>query len=146
MPLPKWITDHMLPMAAADDKPALRKFAWQMSIAFPLFFALLLPWIFSHPMPMWPFYVAAILLVSAYLVPVLLFPLYVVWTVFASLLGWLNTFVILALAFYLLIFPIGLVLRLLGKLGYQTKLKLGAKSYWIQRVSPPQKDNLKEPF
>lgn len=146
MPLPKWITDHMLPMAAADDKPALRKFAWQMSIAFPLFFALLLPWIFSHPMPMWPFYVAAILLVSAYLVPVLLFPLYVVWTVFASLLGWLNTFVILALAFYLLIFPIGLVLRLLGKLGYQTKLKPDAKSYWIQRESPPQKDNLKEPF
>jgi hypothetical protein len=77
---------------------------------------------------------------------VLLFPLYVVWTVFASILGWLNTFVILALAFYLLIFPIGLVLRLLGKLGYQTKLKPDAKSHWIQRVSPPQKDNLKEPF
>lgn len=146
MPMPKWINDHMLPLAAADDKDALRKFAWQMSIAFPLFFALIIPWLVDQAVAIWPFVVSGVLLVSAYLIPVLLFPLYVVWMIIASILGWLNTFVILAVAFYLLIFPIGLILRLLGKLGYQVKLLPKVNTYWITRQSPPQKENLKEPF
>lgn len=140
------IKSIMLPMADRDDRRALRQFAWQMSIAFPLVFALLLPWIFDDPMPVWPFVVSASLLLSAFVFPPLLYPLYCIWMVIASILGWMNTQLILALAFFVLILPLGLVLRLFGKLGYKTALDQSATSYWITRDNPPGKDNLKEPF
>jgi hypothetical protein len=69
-----------------------------------------------------------------------------VWIVFASVLGWTNTQIILAVAFFALILPLGLVLRLFGKLGYSTRWTESADSYWIDRENPPTADNLKEPF
>ena len=136
----------MLPMADKHDNKALRHFAWQMSVAFPLIFAGLLPWIFDDPMPIWPFILSGTLVVSALILPILLFPLYTVWIVFASVLGWTNTQIILALAYFALILPIGLLLRLLGKLGYTKKIDKSSSSYWIDRETPPNPENLKEPF
>ena len=141
-----WFKSIMLPMADKNDKAALKQFAWQMGVAFPLIFSGLLPWIFSDPMPTWPFVLSVVLLCSAYLVPILLYPLYIVWIVFASVLGWTNTQIILAVAFFALILPLGLVLRLFGKLGYSTRWLETSQSYWIDRENPPTADNLKEPF
>ncbi|MBT0586458.1 SxtJ family membrane protein [Alteromonas oceanisediminis] len=136
----------MLPMAEKHDSAALRQFAWQMAIAFPLFFALLLPWLFDQAYPLWPWYVSVTLLLSAFVVPIALYPLYVVWMIIASLLGWTNTVIILGIAFFLLIMPIGLILRGLNKLGYHRKLDPSAESYWIDRTQSPTAENLKEPF
>ncbi|WP_240612764.1 SxtJ family membrane protein [Alteromonas flava] len=141
-----WFMSIRLPMAAADDRKALRQFAWQMAIAFPLFFCLIIPWLLGHVMPLWPLVVSGILLSSALLVPVLLYPCYVVWIVIASILGWMNTQLILALIFFVLIMPLGLVLRLFGKLTYQTKPVEQAESYWLKRDKPPKAANLEEPF
>ncbi|MDM7860704.1 SxtJ family membrane protein [Alteromonas sp. ASW11-36] len=136
----------MLPMADPSDSSALRQFAVQMSVAFPLFFALLLPWIFDHAMPYWPFLVSVALLTGGFVIPRILYPMYVVWMIIASVLGWLNTQLILGLAFFILILPLGLVLRLFNKLGYSSKINKNVSSYWITRQNPPRKENLKEPF
>lgn len=141
-----WFKSIMLPLADKSDRKALRHFAWQMAIAVPLIFAGLLPWLFDRPIQEWPFVVSGILLVSAYILPITLYPIYFVWIIFASILGWINTQIILGLAFFVLILPLGILLRLLGKLGYNPKLEPDAESYWITRDTPPRRDNLKEPF
>jgi len=44
----------------------------------------------------------------------LLKPVYAAWMSFASVLGWINTRIILAILFYLVLTPMGLAMRLLG--------------------------------
>ena len=69
-------------------------------------------------------------------VPVVLRPAYKVWMAVAFALGFVMTRVILTLAFVLVITPIGLVLRALGKdpLAKAPDPSLG--TYWITRDAP----------
>ena len=50
--------------------------------------------------------------------------------VFAVILGWFMTRLILAMLFYLVITPIGLITRILGKLSIETSWKQQTDSYW----------------
>jgi hypothetical protein len=63
----------------------------------------------------------------------LLKPLYIGWMLFAFVLGWFNTRLLLGLFFYLVLSPIGLGLRLAGKDLLGRKIDRNAKSYWIRR-------------
>lgn len=124
---------------------ALKNFAITMSWGIPLFFTLLIPWLFNQPWQIWPFYISAYLLFAAFTWKKLLMPLYVIWMVVASIIGWINTRVILGIIFYIIMLPIGMFLRVSGKLQYQRKPSL-QKSYWINREQPPQPDDLERPF
>jgi len=67
----------------------------------------------------------------------LLRPVYILWMKFAQLLAWINTRIILGIAYYLIITPIGLVLRLLGKDLIGKKIDRNAVSYWKRRDEVP---------
>lgn len=143
----KAIKTIMLPLVAKDDKPALRSFAVVMSCAFIGVFMLLLPWLFSHNLPLWPLFIAGALMGLHIAFPAALYYPYFVWMVIASILGWLNTKVILLVIFYLLITPIGVVMHLAGRLQY--KHKVTAKSNWVKRECgdyEKDKKRLEEPF
>ncbi len=74
-------------------------------------------------------------------------PVYTGWMLFAFVLGWINTRVILGLFFYLVITPIGLFLRLRGKDLLDEKIDRGAPSYWIKREGkPPDRKRLERMF
>ena len=60
-------------------------------------------------------YIAGSFMSLGFLVPIILKPIYLVWMIFAVILGWFMTRFILSLLFYLVITPIGLVLRIMGK-------------------------------
>ncbi len=60
-------------------------------------------------------------------------PLYSGWMAFAFALGWVNTRLLLGLFYYLVVTPIGVVLRLTGKDLLGRKIDRGAESYWIER-------------
>jgi len=47
--------------------------------------------------------------------------------------GWVVSHILLAGIFYLLIFPIGLVLRLMGKDPLSRRFDPEAKTYWVER-------------
>ena len=64
-------------------------------------------------------------------------PLYVGWMSFAHLLGWINTRLLLGLFYYLVLTPIGLILRLTGKDLLQERLDTTAKSYWTKPEKHP---------
>ena len=69
----------------------------------------------------------------AIMVPFMLSPVYKVFLKIAHAIGWVNTRVILVLVYYVLMTPIGLIMRMLGKDLLHKKIDKNVKSYWIKR-------------
>lgn len=67
------------------------------------------------------------------IVPVVLMPVYKAWMTLAVLLGWLMTRVILIVLFYVVVTPIGLLTRSLGKDFLRLKFDRNTDSYWIPK-------------
>ena len=70
------------------------------------------------------------LFLTAIAIPFVLKPVYWIWMIFAVILGWFMTRVILSLLFYLIFTPIGLALRLFGKQFIELRWNKSEKSYW----------------
>ena len=60
--------------------------------------------------------------------------LYKAWMKFAHLLGWVNTRIILTLVYFLIMTPLALIFKVVGKDPMNRKLG-GQDSYWIKRES-----------
>ena len=67
-------------------------------------------------------------------IPFILKPIYWVWMIFATILGWIMTRVILNLLFYIIITPIGLTLRFFGKQFLELRWDKSKESYWNYRT------------
>jgi hypothetical protein len=124
----------------------LRNFGFITGAFVAFLFGLLLPWFFVSSIPLWPWVISAILLLSALLLPSLLAPVYKIWMHVGHALGWVNTRIILGVIYYVLLLPIGLLMRLFGKDPMTRKLNRGeALSYRI--ISPPKNiQQMKEPY
>ena len=139
----------MLKLAKKDDVYALKEFARNMIWAFPLVFMLILPWWFNAAVHWWPAAVSGMLLILYFVAPLALYYPYRIWMAVASVLGWINTRIILGLVFYLLILPIGILMRSLGKLQYKTGSRskgIAVVSHWIIDKPKTDKNNLEKPF
>ena len=68
------------------------------------------------------------------ILPILLKPIYFLWMMFATILGWIMTRLILSLVFYLIMTPIGLITRLLGE-DFLALKKIDYDTYWNHRDS-----------
>lgn len=137
----------MLPLANRNDTKAMRSFALTMSIVFPIVFTLLLPWLFNHGLAYWPFAVSTVLMSLYVIYPKGIYYPYYVWMIIASVLGWFNTRLILGLVFYIVITPIGLIMKTLGKLQY--KKQVNNQSNWVKQIhtdARKDKKRLEEPF
>ena len=77
-------------------------------------------------------YVALVLIGSGLIIPNVLKPIYYIWMVFANILGWIMTRLILSLLFYLIISPIGFFSKIFGKRFLRIKIT-DQKSYWNRR-------------
>ena len=80
-------------------------------------------------------YIAGSFIGLGIIIPFILKPIYLVWMIFAVLLGWFMTRVILSLLFYMIISPIGLFLRVFGKDILEIKKQVVQGSYWNKRDS-----------
>jgi hypothetical protein len=81
---------------------------------------------------------AALLLGGAALAPALLAPVRRAWMSGAAVLGWVNTRLLLSIAYILLVVPIALVLRALGRDPLDRRLERDRKSYWRDRPDEPE--------
>ena len=72
--------------------------------------------------------IAAALLLGAAVAPALLRPVYRAWMRLGEVLAWVNTRIILTLIFFLVVTPIGLVMRLFGRSPIATAKR--NDSYW----------------
>lgn len=127
------------------DRKELRNFGLITGGLTPVFFGLLLPRIFGHGYPLWPWIAGAALAASGLLLPIILKPLYLVWMTIGHYLGWINTRIILSIMFYLVILPFGTILRLLGKDPMRRSLGGKEKSYRVNS-SATDKSHMERPF
>ncbi len=79
------------------------------------------------------FVAGAVFGLAAAAVPTALRPVYLVWMTIAIVLGFVMTRVILAVVFYLLLTPIGLLLRVLGKDPLTKGPDATKDTYWIPK-------------
>lgn len=126
----------------------LRKFGFIMGGMFALLFGLFFPWIFdktAENWPLWPFIVMAVFWGLAVILPQVLRPVNAIWLKIGNVLGWVNSRIILGVMFYLLIFPIGLLLKIFAKDSMNRNLSSDVKSY--RKVSKHRnKEHLEKPF
>ena len=107
----------------------LRKFGLVTGVIVVVLFGLLLPWIFEYKWPTWPWILAGILWLWALAHPDSLFVIYRNWLKFGHIVGWINTRIILGVMFYLVFFPVAMILRLAGKDPMARKWDSGQESY-----------------
>ena len=80
-------------------------------------------------------------------IPSVLKPVYWMWMIFAIILGWFMTRVILSFLFYIIITPIGLTLRLFGKQFLELRWDKSKESYWNFRTNEHlKKENYEKQF
>jgi hypothetical protein len=87
-------------------------------------------WLLFDTVLYWALVLSAVFGLMALTTPGLLLPLNRLWAVLGYRLGQLNNYVILGLFLYLFVFPIGLLVRLLGRDPMQRTFEPQATSYW----------------
>ncbi len=88
--------------------------------------------------PVWFFVVALPFLVLGLLWPRGLKPLFVVWIKFALVLNWIVTHVLLTIMYYLVIMPMGLMMRLFSEDPLKRRRLPQTESYWEEPEAQPE--------
>ena len=78
------------------------------------------------------FSIGLMLLIIGGIAPVILKPIYKIWMIFAVIIGWIMTRVVLSVLFFSIITTIGIFTRLIGKDFLNLKSK-NNESYWNTR-------------
>jgi hypothetical protein len=118
-------------------------------LVFAGFFALVGFWpLFGGEAPRnWALGLGVLFLLLAFAAPKLLTPLNKLWFKFGLLLHHIVNPLVMALMFFVVITPIGLLMRLSGKDPLRLRFDREAKSYWIPRDPPgPAPESLKNQF
>lgn len=98
-------------------------------------------------MRLWALGVASAFLIIALVAPRALRPLNLLWFKFGQLLHHVVTPVVMGLLFFLVVTPVGLLMRATGKDPMRLRRDPTAASYWIERSPPgPPPDSMKNQF
>lgn len=111
-----------------SDTKECRKFGITIGIVLALIGFVLL--YYDKSLYVWFHTIGFALIAFGLAVPLLLKPFHFVWMVLAVVLGFIMSRIILTLLFYLVVTPIGLFTRMIGKDFLDLKLEKNKKSYW----------------
>jgi len=96
-----------------------------------------------HQLIIWLLAASVVLVLYAVIIPQILNPFRLLWDRVGHVLGIINTTIILFLLYFLIITPIGLVMRLFGKSNLDLNFNTGISTYWkpvkkIEQISMKQ--------
>ena len=123
----------------------MRKFGFTMGAVIVILFGLLLPWLFEHGFPLWPWIAAGVFWLAAAVAPASLAPVHSAWLRIGHALGWINTRIILGLMFYTVFFLVAVLMKLLGKDPMSRKIDKTLDSYRVPSEERTR-DHLEKPF
>ena len=127
------------------NRQQLRNFGLVTGAIFVVLFSLLLPLIRGHSMAVWPWIIALPLWFVGILSPNSLKPVYTVWMHIGMVLGWINTRIILGIVYYLILFPMGIIMRLLNDDPLEQKLNHKLITYRVDST-PIKQANMEKPY
>ena len=130
---------------SAPTRKELRNFGLLTGALTAGLFGLLLPLMRRHPLPTWPWIVALALVVPALAWPPALRYVHWIWVRIGLALGWINSRIILTILFFLVIVPMGLVMRAMGRDPVARKLDPEASTYRVpSRIRT--RESMERPF
>lgn len=122
-------------MDVRKEHEEARIFGYTLAIFLGVVFGLLLPWLAEYSLPVWPWVSGAGLGVIAFLHPTVLSPLRRGFIRVGEPLGRFNSVFLLSLVYFVLICPMGFLMRLLGKDPIHRSFDSRASSYRKQSES-----------
>jgi hypothetical protein len=78
---------------------------------------------------------AALVGIVGLAVPKVVRPVYIVWMLAAFPIGWLLSHVLMGVIYYLVVTPVGMVMRMLGRDPMRRGFDAKATTYWIPRTN-----------
>ena len=93
----------------------IRSFGFVFSLLVVLIFAGLMPWLFNQPMSVWPWVVSTFTSLLALLAPSALRPLHSLSIKLGTLLGFINTRILLFIIFFGLFLPVSIIMWLVRR-------------------------------
>jgi len=81
----------------------------------------------------WAIFIAILFLLISYFKPDALYPLNKIWFKFGLLLGSIVSPIVMGIVFFIIVTPIGIIMRIIGKDLLNKKINNSVKSYWIKR-------------
>ena len=96
------------------------------------------PLIHSEELRIWSLLISLIFLILGLINSRILFPLNKLWFKFGILLGKIVSPIIMGIIFFLVVTPIGFIMRILGKDVLSLKFNTN-KTYWIEKTGPKSK-------
>lgn len=93
----------------------------------------------------WPWVASSVLITTAFTVPMLLKPVFIVWSFIGKWLGYINSRIIITVLFFGIILPMGLARRIFGKDPMQRRWDKNADSYLEMDTDSHTRD-MRRPF
>jgi hypothetical protein len=134
--------DHKIPEL---DRKGLREFGLTTGAAVVVIFGLFFPWVLERDWPLWPWIIAAPFWTLALVHPLWLRWIYRAWMRFGLLASRVMTPLVLGVVFFVMISPMAIVRRLMGKDPMHRALDTNQKSYRVPSTKSP-KEKLERPF
>ncbi len=135
----------MLPQNSLPSRSTLRRFGFLMSASTAFFFGALLPWIWQRSAPVWVGLIVLVFALLALIAPAALGPVYKSWMKIGSILGRINSVVLLTVVYYGIVLPMGLIMRGLGKDPLTKKTDARLTTYRLPSLATPRQQ-LEKPF
>lgn len=105
------------------------------------------PLLDSAPIRWWALIIAAVFIGCAFLIPIALRPLNILWFKIGMLMYKVVNPLTMAMLYYFTVVPTGLVMKMCGKDPLNRSFDKNASSYWIDRDPPgPTPESMKNQF
>jgi len=126
------------------DTPGLRRFGLTTGAFVAAIFGILVPYIFEHEWPLWPWILAAVLALWALVAPTTLGPVYRGWMRFGLVASRIVTPLILTLVYVVAFIPTSIILYMLGK--DMMRRSFDAETSYRVKSKQPSVANMEKPY
>lgn len=102
-------------LSSEPTSKELRQFGLIFGLILTGVFVLLVPWLKGTAWPVWPWFPACLFWFTAAFAPSALQPVYRAWMKLAMIINAVVTRVVLGIVYYLVVSPMGMAMKLMGK-------------------------------
>lgn len=127
------------------DKQGLRKFGLTMAAIIIALFGIFFPWFLQVSLPWWPWVIGLIFILYSIIAPLKLDTFYRCWMRLGLILNKISSPVILGILFFIIFFPVALIMKLMKRDLMARTIDPGAETYRVAS-QPRSKASMERPF